>query len=123
MIRIVAVQKSTNPDEEFVLLQNQGSLRMSLRGHLVLSDCAINGEDISRSAHVFSEGENIPAGMYILLRSGTGIPRWTKTKDGALVYYAFMGRNKPVWECTTGPIHILAPQHTFTERREAVAVG
>jgi hypothetical protein len=122
MIRIVAVQKSANPDEEFVLLQNQGSLRISLRGHVVLSECSIDSEVIGRAAHVFSDEEKVPAGMYILLRSGSGSSRWTKTKDGSLVYYAYMGRTSAVWEKSTGPLHLLGPQHTFAERREMVAL-
>ncbi len=121
MIRIVAVQKSDRPSEEFVLLQNQGSLRTVLRGHVVMSESAITSVDMSQAAHVFSEDEKIPAGMYILLRTGTGISRWTKTKDGALVYYAFMGRDQAIWSACIGPLHLLAPQHTFSERRETVA--
>jgi len=123
MIRIVAVQKSANPSEEFVLLQNQGSLRIVLRGHVVMSESAIASDDMFRAAHAFSEEEKIPAGMYVLLRSGTGISRWTKTKDGSLVYYSFMGRDRSVWNDTMGPMHVLAPQHTFTERRETLPLA
>lgn len=120
MIRIVAVQRHANPNEEFVLLQNQGSLRTVLRGHVVMSESAISSEMMGRFAHVFGEEEKIPAGMYVLLRTGTGISRWTKTKDGSLVYYAFMGRDRAVWEQSIGPLHLLAPQHTFAERRETL---
>lgn len=120
MIRIVGVQRSESADREFVLLQNQGSLRINLRGHLILSDSAFEACDLSRTAHVFSDDAQVPPGMYVMLHTGLGENRWTKTKDGALVYYAFMGRDSAFWRRCDGPLHVLSTQHTFAERREAV---
>lgn len=123
MIRIVAVQRSSNPDEEFVLLQNQGGLRLDLRGHVVVSESAVHSGNLATGAHVFSDSEQIPAGMYVMLRSGVGLPRWARTKDGSLVYYAFAGSTRSLWGSCTGPLHVLARQHTFSERRELVTAG
>lgn len=91
---------------------------MDLRGHVVVSESAIHAGNLSNGAHVFSDSEQIPAGMYVMLRSGVGLPRWTKTRDGSLVYYAFVGSNRAVWNDCSGPLHVLARQHTFSERRE-----
>jgi len=99
------------------LLQNQGSLRLSLRGHLVVSESAIENSDLSFAAHAFNDEVQIPPGMYVLLATGRGSPRWTRTKEGALVYYAYMNRDVCVWDRAAGPLHILCPQHTFTERQ------
>lgn len=79
-----------------------------------MSDRAIDGD---RSAkHVFDNDASIPGGMYVLLTSGIGESRWAKTKDGAMVYYAFMNRERPVWSDTTGALHILSIQHSYVER-------
>ena len=116
MIRIVGIQRSEIPEQEFVLLQNQGSLRLNLRGHLVMSQSALEGVELASVAHVFSEETLIPPGVYVVLSTGVGEPRWTKTKEGTLVYYAYMGRLHSVWDNCSGPIHILCTQHTYTGR-------
>lgn len=99
-----------------MLLQNQGSLRLNLRGHLVMSQSALEGAELASVAHVFSEEALIPPGVYVVLSTGVGEARWTKTKEGTLVYYAYMGRRHSVWDRCSGPIHILNTQHTYTER-------
>jgi len=120
VIRIVGLQRNESTTQEFVLLQNQGSLRLNLRGHLVVSEAAIEESNLSVAAHAFSDDVSIPPGMYILLSTGRGSPRWTRTKEGALVYYAYMNRDISVWDRSAGPIHVLCPQHTFTERVPAL---
>ncbi len=120
MIRIVGIQRSPSPEKEFVLLQNQGSMRLALRGHLILSETSVQTGQIGESCHIFCEDALIPAGMYVLLITGVGESRWTKTKDGALVYYCFMNRRASVWNDSTVPLHLLSTQHSYTERREAM---
>lgn len=62
--------------------------------------------------------------MYVILFSGSGTPRWAKTKDGTMVYYSYMGREDSVWNRTSGPLHILNRVHSYTsERREALLVS
>jgi hypothetical protein len=120
VIRIVGVQRNESPGKEFVLLQNQGSLRVNLKGHIVASEGAIADSDLSFAAHAFSDETLVPPGMYVLLSTGIGEPRWTKTKDGAMLYYAFMNRTSPVWDRTEGPVHILSMQHSYVERGPAL---
>jgi hypothetical protein len=117
VIRIVGVQRNESPDEEFVLLQNQGGLRINLRGHIILSEWGID-TDLSDHAHVFRDEALIPSGAYVILYTGRGTPRWARTKDGAIVYYAYAGRETPIWDRSIGALHVLATQHTFTGRRE-----
>lgn len=116
----MGLQRNESTAQEFVLLQNQGSLRLNLRGHMVLSDAAIEASDLSFSAHAFNDDVQVPPGMYVLLSTGRGTPRWTRTKEGALVYYAFMNRDACVWERVAGSLHVLSTQHTFTERAPAL---
>ena len=123
MLRIVGVQRSEACDSEFVLLQNQGGLRAQLRGHLVLSEAALEGAELGQSAYLFRDDALVPPGMYVMLHSGAGSNRWTKTKDGALVYYVFMNRAEPFWSGVSGPLHVLNTQHTFAERRETVRLN
>ena len=96
-------------------MQNQGAMRLNLRGHAVISEsvvCDTQGPAI----HVFSDEELIPAGMYVLLVSGHGTSRWGKTKDGQMVYHVYMNRSFPVWNESDGPVHILNVQHSYTAR-------
>jgi hypothetical protein len=120
LIRIVGVQRNANPNEEFVLLQNQGALRVNLRGHLLVSDSVFMGASIEGASHAFGDDVLIPAGAYVLLHSGAGEPRWARTKDFAYVYHVYAGVPKALWDRDAGPVHVLALQHTYVERREAL---
>ncbi|MBC8065737.1 MAG: hypothetical protein H7Y17_12975 [Chlorobia bacterium] len=116
MIRIVGVQRNDSPDEEFVLFQNQGTLRETLRGHVVLSELALECADNFDLAHVFREDEQVPCGMYVILYTGHGKPRWARTKDNALIFFAYMGRDEAIWAKCPGPLHLLMKQHSYTNR-------
>lgn len=97
-------------------------MRINLRGHLLLSECGIDGGDLSRAAYAFVDDVLVPAGMYVCLFTGVGQSRWVKTKDGALVYYAYIGRDQAMWRECLGPIHILGTQHSYSERRELIGI-
>lgn len=117
MIRIVGIQRNERPDEEFVLFQNQGTLRELLRGHCVMSESALESGDNIGQSHVFRDEEQIPSGMYVILFTGRGEPRWARTKDNALVYFAYMQREQSVWSGCRGPLHLLVKQHTYSARQ------
>ncbi|CAN5623564.1 hypothetical protein BH11ARM2_BH11ARM2_20520 [soil metagenome] len=123
MIRIVGIQRSHFPQDEFVLLQNQGAIRLALRGHLLMTEEAIGRLSEKAAVHSFSDEAYIPAGAYVILKSGYGDPRWARTKDGALIYYAFAGREERLWPETSGPLHILNTQHSYVERVRSVAMA
>jgi hypothetical protein len=38
MIRIVGIERSSDAQNEFILLQNQGHMRAHLRGHAIIAD-------------------------------------------------------------------------------------
>jgi hypothetical protein len=120
LIRIVGVQRSAIPEKEFVLLQNQGSLRLRLRGHVLVSDASFEASDLSLGSHAFADEELIPPGMFVLLFTGSGTPKWAKTKENQLVYYAYMNKRNAVWEGVPGAVHILSTHHTYTERPPAL---
>lgn len=116
MLRIVGLQRSNNPDEEFVLLQNQGNMRYVLRGSALMSESALEGKDLEDSIFVFQDGEAIAAGLFVLLTTGCGVPAWSKTRDGALVFHTYMNRSSAIWMACRCPIHVMNPQHSYTER-------
>ena len=120
MIRIVGVQRNELPEKEFILLQNQGSLRINLKGHLVASENAIASSDLSFAAHALADEALIPPGMYVLLSTGCGEPKWTRAKDGAMIYYTYMNRTTSVWERSCGSVHLLSMQHTYADRGPAL---
>lgn len=116
MIRIVGVERNRDPQREFILLQNQGVLRQTLRGHAVIPELAIEGCPSEALFHLFVDDVAVHPGAFIMLRTGSGEPRWTRTRDGSNVYNAFMQRGAPVWDHVHCPIHVLCTQHTFVER-------
>jgi hypothetical protein len=118
MLRIIGLQRADHAEQEFILLQNQGSMRVTLRGHALLGEGALVHGDLSGVSYAFSEDIQIPAGQYVILFSGTGIPRWAKTKDNHMIYHVYMGSRMPVWSSAPLPLHLLAPQHSYTERAE-----
>ena len=75
MIRIVGIQRNQSPEKEFVLLQNQGNMRLSLRGHLLLSEEAVKDGVVKENCHLFTEDTLVPAGMYVLPVTGCGESR------------------------------------------------
>lgn len=113
MIRIVGFQRSECAEGEFLLLQNQGSLRAPLRGHAVAAEEAYEGIPWTECVHLFHDDVNIAPGKFVLLRTCEGIPRWSQSKDGNPVYIAFMNRAETVWSRSRGPLHVLARQHRF----------
>lgn len=121
MVRIVGVQRSTRVLDEFVLLQNQGTLRVSMRGFALVSGVALDGDDGSFS--LLTDELDLHPGQYMLVRSCIGPSRWMQPEDGAPIYYHFLGHTRPVWGQEQEAVHLLAPQHTFCERTsEAIVV-
>ena len=84
----------------------------------MISECAIDAQGLTQAAHVFTDDVQIPAGMYVLLVTGCGEPKWSKTKEGALIYNAYMNRQFTVWERSEPPLHLLNRQHSYSEPRE-----
>jgi hypothetical protein len=117
MIRIVGVQRDSDVQREFLLLQNQSAMRQMLRGHAVVGEGAFTA---SREgvAHLFADEEWIGPGAYVLLFTGTGISRWSRTKDGAPVYVAYMAGRHPAWAASS-MIHVLHISHSYVERKTA----
>jgi hypothetical protein len=122
MLRIVGVQRNDNPEREFVLLQNQGSMRISLRGYVLMSEQAIESGSLYATSHVFQDDIQIMPSAYVLLFTGTGENRWTRTKEGCNVYQTYAGQDRAIWNRLEGALHIMHAHHIFVERGEHLAM-
>ena len=118
MIRIVAIQRSSEVCEEFVLLQNHGSMMVNLKGHALLAECLDGEEPELTAAHVFTDDIDVPAGQYVLLRTCPCRSGWRQA-DNHIVYLSSMMRIEPYWKEGFGTIHLLRPQHAFCDKRPA----
>lgn len=117
MLRIVGVQRGSRPEEEFILLQNQGSLRVLLRGHAILSDASDTlPARLASRMYAFTLDEKVLSGGFVLLSSTRGSDGWVKTKDGSQVLRVFANCDQVLWSDHPGTIMILAPQHVYPER-------
>lgn len=122
MLRIVGLNRSANPEDEFILFQNQGQLRVVLRGYVVMSESMIESHDACEYMHLFRDDEAIPTGMYVMLSTGKGQPGWRRTRDGALVFHTYMNKEMSVWEDAACPFHVLAPQHAYAARNAMISL-
>ncbi|HMS53792.1 MAG TPA: hypothetical protein PKA27_00195 [Fimbriimonadaceae bacterium] len=116
MLRIVGVQRNESPEREFILLQNQGSMRVNLRGHVLMSEQALDSGSLYATSHVFQDDVHIMPSAYVLLFTGCGESRWTRSKEGSNVYQAYMGQDRTIWSRLEGAIHIMHAHHVFVER-------
>jgi len=120
MLRIVGIKRSETPDLEFVLLQNQGSIRVKLKGHAIVEES--KSEEAGPAMYLFAETECIPPGNFVLLKSGIGESKWGLSKDGSRVYFTYAGGNQTLWSCLEGSLHLLGTQHTFVERKDRATI-
>lgn len=115
MIRIVGVQRSSDVAEEFVLLQNQGSMRVNLRGHALISESSLRNADCASAIFVTDDVDLMP-GQYALIRTCSGNARWSHTPEGYHIFYSYAGKTESLWSCSRDTIHILSTQHSYCER-------
>jgi hypothetical protein len=123
MIRIAGLQKGYSAQDEFVLLQHQGTMRSQLRGHVLMAESVLTGAPGSQ--FVFTDEIWVNSGQFVLLRSGVGTNGWRPSKDGSMVYFVHANALRPLWsEAELVHLHLLHVQHSYVERKEeSVYVG
>ena len=122
MIRIVGLQRHDDIAKEFVLLQNQGSMKVALKGHVVAAQSVVDGGELLDAIHIFTDDVEVLPGMYVLLRTCPGVGHWNHTHDRYSTYYGYMHRLTPVWLKQSGAVHVMAPQHRYVERKSEAAL-
>ncbi len=105
-----------------MLLQNQGSMKISLKGHVVAAQSVIDASDSREAIHIFCDDVYILPGMYVLLRTCSGVAHWNHTHDRYSTFYSYMHRRVAVWSRHIGPLHVMAPQHKWVERKPEAAL-
>lgn len=123
MIRIVGVERSQDPYKEAVLMQNQGVMRVNLKGHALLAASDEQGDLREGFAYVFTEDVELPAGTYVWVLTAGAQTGWFRTKEGYHVYRTSLRKLEPVWSSDSSALHLLAPQHTFVVRERTVAAS
>jgi hypothetical protein len=63
MLRIVGIQRSERVSEEFILLQNQCSMRLKLKGHVLMTENRVVAEN-EGFVHIFDQDELIHSGAF-----------------------------------------------------------
>lgn len=116
MLRIVGVERHIDAAQEFILLQNQGTMRLNLRGHGVVSDEVLDVSGAAPGLFFFGEDVFIPSGGYVFLATGPTEARWQRTRDGANIYRTSMQRTQAIWHHSPGIMHVLQVQHSFCEK-------
>jgi hypothetical protein len=114
MLRILCVQRGQTPEEEFILLQNQGVLKVCLTGFMLTEESVVRGGREPDPSRTFVFWENIwmPPNTYAIVVTGKGEDGWRRCRDGTLVYHAFWNRDRVVWSTREEPIHLLGIVHT-----------
>ncbi len=126
MMRIVGIQPHSDPQQEFVLLQNQSILKDNLKGYLLLDEDAIldQGALDCRRVYAFSDEIMIPASAFVMLISGSGTSEWGRSRDGSLVYYQYWNRRSSVWFPAVGKLKLLGVVHAKQPKgSDALFVG
>jgi hypothetical protein len=120
MLKIVDIHAATSAQGEYVVLQNQGLITVSLRGWALCTDAYLSGDAVQLADALFIFRDDIPIKPYtrVVLFTGSGQDGWVPTIDGRQAYCAYWGRSERVWSCADH-IHVL---HLFSSKRIAPPV-
>lgn len=119
MIRIVGVQPTENIAQEFVLLQNQGNMRINLRGYALIAEQDFSDPPGLQAVFVINEDIDVPPGHHAAIRTAAGTSGWCHKHDGYHVYHFFLGRSTSIWRAET-TVHLLTPTHRYATKKVEV---
>lgn len=99
MLKIVEVHAAKQAQGEYLVLQNQGLVSVSLRGWALCTEAFLDGDldRIADSMYVFREDVSIKPYTRVVLFTGRGEDGWVPTIDGRQAYCAFWNRSQCVW--------------------------
>jgi hypothetical protein len=118
MLKIVDIHVASSVQGEYVVLENQGLVTLSLRGWALCTDAYFNGTALQMAdeMYIFREDIQVKPFVRVVLFSKPGQDGWVPTVDGKQAYCAFWGRSERVW-AKSAAIHLL---HLLTSRRVVV---
>ena len=108
MLKIVDVHPSSNPQGEYVVLQNLGLVTVSLRGCALCTDAYLDGclKTVGSAMYIFQEDIPIKPYTRVVVFTGDGDNGWVPTTDGKQAYCVCWGRPESVWQSAKN-VHIL----------------
>ncbi len=108
MLKIIEIHTATNTQSEYVVLQNQGLMTVSLRGWALCTDAYLEGEptEIAEQMYIFREEVNIKPYTRVVLFTGSGADEWMPTVDGKQAYCAYWNRPERLWT-SAAHVHLL----------------
>ena len=117
MLKIIDLNISLSAQGEYVVLQNQGLITVSLRGWALCTDAYLAGsvEKMTDEMYIFTQDEPIKPYTRVVLFTGEGSPGWYGTVDGKQAYLEYWCRPSPVWS-KAGQLNLL---HVASSRKIA----
>jgi hypothetical protein len=108
MLKIVELMPGETANKEYVVLQNQGIVTVSLRGWALCGDTWLSGDIDSALSEIYIFREDIAIKPYtrVVLFTSMGEDGWRPTTDGKQAYLAFWNKEWPVWS-RCGYVHLL----------------
>jgi hypothetical protein len=99
MLKIVDVHASHTPQGEYVVLQNQGTRTVQLKGIALCSELYLSCDPHTAApeTYIFREETVIKPYGRIVLFTGSGYDGWQPTTDGRQCYVAYWNRPELVW--------------------------
>jgi hypothetical protein len=110
LLKITDLHPASTPGSEYVVLQNQGLITISLKGWALAGDSYLSGDAARSAGETFIFSDDIPIKPYtrVVLFSGEGTDGWYETIDNKTAYLVYWNRPTPVW-IDTPYVHLLRP--------------
>ncbi|HZP83566.1 MAG TPA: hypothetical protein VFB21_18115 [Chthonomonadaceae bacterium] len=120
MLKIVEIHTSASAQGEYVVLQNQGLVTLSLRGWALCTDAYLEGDpgQIADQMYIFRDDIAVKPYTRVVLFTGGGVDGWQPTTDGRQAYCAYWGRRERIWT-HAAHLHVL---HLLTSRKVVAPV-
>lgn len=108
MLKIIEVHPATNTQGEYIVLQNQGLVTVSLRGWALCTDAYLEADTARMAQEMYVFREEVPIKPYtrVVLFTGSGEDEWVPTIDGRQAYCAYWNRRDRLWS-SAAHIHLL----------------
>lgn len=108
MLKIIEVHPATSTQGEYIVLQNQGLVTVSLRGWALCTDAYLDGDpmQMAQEMYVFRDDVAIKPYTRVVLFTGSGEDDWVPTVDGRQAYCAYWNRRERIWS-SAAHVHLL----------------
>ena len=108
MLKIIEVHPALHSQGEYIVLQNQGLVTVSLRGWALCTDAYLGSDPIRMAQEMYIFRDEVPIKPYtrVVLFTGSGEDDWVPTIDGRQAYCAYWNRRDCLWS-SAAHVHLL----------------